>query len=268
MNHAESNQQKIVAIIPARYHSTRLPAKVLLPIKNRPLVLWTLSAALSARHVSRAIVATDDERIFDVVTNSGYEAVMTSPRHKSGSDRLAEVAKQLTGVSIIVNVQGDEPLISPRTIDSAIEALLEDEKAVISTTCEEITEAKDALSADVVKVVFDSQNRALYFSRQPIPFPRDEVKKHGNLENALRENPNLIKTFRKHTGLYVYRKDFLLEYTSWKQTDLEKLESLEQLRALENGAVIKVVEVNEPSIGVDTQEDYERVKAIIEGLGS
>lgn len=264
MNHTAINQQKIVAIIPARYHSTRLPAKVLLPIKNRPLVLWTVDAALSSRHVSKAIVATDDERIFDAVVSAGYEAVMTSPHHKSGSDRLAEVAKTLDDVDVIVNVQGDEPLISPRTIDAAIEALLADKEAVISTTCEKIEDAKDVLSADVVKVVTDKQNRALYFSRQPIPFPRDEVKEHGSLEKALQANPSLLEIFRKHTGLYVYRKNFLLEFTSWEQSNLEKLESLEQLRALERGAKIIVVEVDEPSIGVDTEEDYKRVCELIE----
>lgn len=264
MNHTEISQHKIVAIIPARYHSTRLPAKLLLPIKERPLVLWTLDAALSARNVSTAIVATDDERIFDAVTSAGYEAVMTSPHHKSGSDRLAEVANSLEDVEIIVNVQGDEPLISPRTIDAAIEALLEDKESVISTTCERMTEIEDVLSADVVKVVTDEQSRALYFSRQPIPFPRDEVKKHGSLEDALRANPNLLSAFRKHTGLYVYRKSFLLEFTNLRQSNLEKLESLEQLRALENGAKIVVVEVNETSIGVDTEDDYKRVCELVE----
>lgn len=264
MNHTESNQQKVVAIIPARYHSTRLHAKVLLPIKNRPMVLYVIERALCAKHVSRVIVATDDERILDVVVSAGYEAMMTSPHHRSGSDRLAEVAKTLDDADVIVNVQGDEPLISPRTIDAVIEALLKDNEAVISTTCEEIRDIKDALSADVVKVVTDQNKRALYFSRQPIPFPRDAVKEHGSLERALAADSSLLKTFRKHTGLYVYRKDFLLEYSSWEQSHLEKLESLEQLRALEHGAKIVVVEVDEPSIGVDTKEDYERVKAIIE----
>lgn len=264
MNHTDINQQKIVAIIPARYHSTRLPAKLLLPVKNRPLVLWTVDAALSARNISTAIVATDDERIFDAVTFAGYKAVMTSPDHKSGSDRLAEVANSLEDVEIIVNVQGDEPLISPRTIDAAIETLLKDKEAVISTTCEKISEIEDVLSADVVKVVTDEQNRALYFSRQPIPFPRDEVKQYGSLENALRANRTLLNVFRKHTGLYVYRKAFLLEFTKLRQSSLEKLESLEQLRALENGAKIAVVEVNETSIGVDTEEDYRRVCGLVE----
>ena len=267
MNHTESNQQKIVAIIPARYSSTRLAAKALLPIKNRPLVLYVVERALCANHVSRAIVATDDVRIFDAVISAGYEAIMTSPHHKSGSDRLAEVAKRLDDVDVIVNVQGDEPLISPRTIDAAIEALLKDDEAVIATTCEEITDIKDVLSADVVKVVTDIHDHALYFSRQPIPFPRDTVKEHGDLEKALKNDSSLLKTFRKHTGLYVYRREFLLEFTSWEQSNLERLESLEQLRALERDAKIVVVEVDEPSIGVDTEEDYKRVKEIIESQG-
>lgn len=264
MNHTEINQHKIIAVIPARYHSTRLPAKALLPIKNRPLVVWTVEAALSSRYVSRAIVATDDTRIFEAVVSSGYEAVMTSPHHKSGSDRLAEVAMNLEDFDVIVNVQGDEPLISPRTIDAAIDALLKDDEAVISTTCEEITYAKDVLSADVVKVVTDQNRHAIYFSRQPIPFPSDDVKKHGSLEIALQLNPNLLKAFRKHTGLYVYRRKFLLEFTKWEQTELEKSESLEQLRAIEHGAKIVVVETDEPSIGVDSEEDYKRVCMLME----
>lgn len=134
----------------------------------------------------------------------------------------------------------------------------------ISTTCEKISDYKDVLSSDVVKVITNVNDFALYFSRSPIPFPRDEVKKHGSLENALRKNKNLLNLYRKHTGIYVYRREFLLKYTKSAQTHLEKTEMLEQLRALENGAKIKVVEVSESSIGVDTREDFEKVKKILE----
>ncbi|MBA2494230.1 MAG: GNAT family N-acetyltransferase, partial [Acidobacteria bacterium] len=181
-----------------------------------------------------------------------------------GSDRIAEVAETLPENSIIVNVQGDEPLISPTTIEKAVEALLQDETVDMATTCEPIHAIKDVLSADVVKVVTDENGFALYFSRLPIPFPREAVKKYGSLENALRKEKDLLSVYRKHTGLYVYRREFLLKYTKLLQTDLEKTEMLEQLRALENGAKIKVVEVLEGSIGVDTKEDFEKVKQIIE----
>jgi 3-deoxy-manno-octulosonate cytidylyltransferase (CMP-KDO synthetase) len=265
VNHTvSSSQQKAVAIIPARYASTRLPGKPLLEINGRPMILHVLERALAARGVARAIVATDDRRILETVLSAGFEAMMTRDDHASGSDRLAEVAAALEDAEIIVNLQGDEPLISPLTIESAVAALLEDEAAQIVTTSEEITEVADVLSADVVKVVTDAWGRALYFSRSPIPFPRDAVRRYGTLLAALELEPTLLATFRKHTGLYVYRRAFLLEYTRWPQSVLERAESLEQLRALERGARIKVVEAEAPSIGVDTEDDLERVRRILE----
>jgi len=257
-------QQNIIAIIPARLASTRLPNKLLLPIIEKPLILWTVEQAKKAKNVSRVIVATDSEEIARVVEESGNEAVLTSPHHQSGSDRIAEVAENLPESSIIVNVQGDEPLVSPTTIEKAIDAILQDDSIQMATTCEPIHDIKDVLSSDVVKVVTDENNFALYFSRLPIPFPREAVKKHGDLGIALRAEKDLISLYRKHTGLYVYRREFLLEYTRLKRTNLEKIEMLEQLRALENGAKIKVVEVSENSIGVDTREDFERVRQLIE----
>ena len=227
------------------------------------MILHVVERALGASNVSRAIVATDDERILSCVQDAGREAVMTSKLHRSGSDRLAEVAATLDEADVIVNVQGDEPLISPETIERAVDELLNADEAQIVTTCEALT-AEDVLSADVVKVVMDAGGRALYFSRSPIPYPRDAVKKHGSLEKALRHDATLLATFRKHTGLYVYRRGFLLEYSAWPQSELERTESLEQLRALERGAIIKVVEASAPSIGVDTAEDLERVRAILE----
>jgi len=258
---AEKNHQKnVIVIIPARLFSTRLPNKLLLPIADKPLILWTLEQANKARNISRVIVATDSEEIFRVVEESGNEAILTSESHQSGSDRIAEVAETLPENSIIVNVQGDEPLISPTTIEKAVNAILQDDSIDIATTCELIHDIKDVLSADVVKVVLDENGFALYFSRSPIPFPRESVKNYGSLENALQTDANLLGLFRKHTGLYVFGREFLLKFTRMKQTNLEKTEMLEQLRALENGAKIKVVEVAESSIGVDTAEDFERVK--------
>ncbi len=261
--HGKNHQKtapKVIAIIPARLHSTRLEGKLLLPLNGKPLILHTLEQAKKARNINKVIVATDSEKILKIILASGNEAVLTSEKHQSGSDRIAEVALKLPENSIIVNVQGDEPTISPKTIEAAVEAILGDETIDIATTCEKIINLNDVLSPDVVKVVTDKNNFALYFSRSPIPFPREAVKMFGSLENALREDENLISLYRKHTGLYVYRREYLLKFTKFEQTILEKTEMLEQLRALENGARIKAVEVLESSIGVDTAEDFERVK--------
>jgi 3-deoxy-manno-octulosonate cytidylyltransferase (CMP-KDO synthetase) len=258
------SKKQIVAVIPARFASTRLPGKALIEIAGRPMILHIVERTLSASHVSRVIVATDDERIEHAVRAAGFEAVMTSPDHTSGSDRLAEVARNLVGVDIIVNVQGDEPLISPLTIDRAVDSLLEDETAMVATTSERITDSKDVLSPNVVKVVVDQNGRAKYFSRSPIPFPRAAVLEHGTIERALDSQPDLLGNFRKHTGLYVYRREFLIEYSSWPQSTLERIECLEQLRILERGFAINVVEVEDESIGVDTPEDLARVRAILE----
>lgn len=256
--------QFVIAIIPARFASTRLEGKLLLPLDGKPLILHTLEQTQKAANVSRVIVATDNEEILRIIKESGNEAILTSPNHQSGSDRIAEVAEKLPENSIIVNVQGDEPLIPVSTIEKAVEVLLKDENVLMSTTCERIEDFQDVLSPDVVKVVADENNFALYFSRSPIPFPRDAVKKYGSLENAFQNEPDLLNTFRKHTGLYVYRREFLLGFTKLTRSDLEKIEMLEQLRVLENGFKIKVVEVDESSIGVDTKKDYERVKMVVE----
>ena len=267
MNHTGENPAKnSIAVIPARYKSTRLPGKPLSLIAGKPLVLWTLERALAARHIARAIVATDDQRIFAAVTGAGFEAMMTSSHHASGTDRVAEVARALPAAQIIVNVQGDEPLISPETIDLAIEALLApgSESTEMATTCEPITEAADVIDASVVKVVMDQSGRAIYFSRSPIPYPRKAVDQHGSLQAALENQPELLATFRKHTGLYAYRRELLLQYSSWPQSRLEVAETLEQLRALERGVTIKVVEAAAPSIGVDTLDDLERVRTMLE----
>lgn len=253
----------MIAIIPARFASTRLPGKLLLEIGGKPLILHTLAQAAKARAVSRVIVATDDGRIEQAAKDAGFEAVMTSAGHASGSDRVAEVAKAVPPGSIIVNVQGDEPLISPETIDRAVEAMTGDPRADIVTTSEPIDSLDDLLNGNVVKVVTNDEGRALYFSRSPMPFPRDAALRHGGDPGAaIRSEPELLSIFRKHTGLYVYRREFLLEFTRMPQSKLERIEMLEQLRALENGAVIKVVEAASRSIGVDTQEDLDEVRRI------
>ena len=227
------------------------------------MVVHVAERALAARSVARAVVATDDERIFEAVRAAGHEALMTSAEHASGSDRLAEAAGGIEA-DLIVNVQGDEPLISPETIERAVAALAEDESAAVSTTCEPFERAEDVLSPDVVKVVTDARGRALYFSRSPVPFPREAARAYGSLAAALEVEPALLATFRTHSGLYVYRRAFLLEYARWPQTALERAESLEQLRVLERGHAIRVVEAAAPSVGVDTPEDLRRVREIFE----
>lgn len=229
------------------------------------MIVRVCERALAARNVARVVVATDDERIYAAVRAAGYDALMTSPTHASGGDRVAEAAAALSEpFEIVVNVQGDEPLISPSTIERAVSALAEDAGAVVSTTCEPIHEAADVLSPDVVKVVADARGRALYFSRAPVPFPREAARRHGSLPAALAAEPALVAGFRKHTGLYAYRRDFLLALARLPQSRLEREESLEQLRVLESGAAIRVVEVAESSVGVDTEADLGRVREIVE----
>lgn len=260
------SQPKAVAVIPARYSSTRLPGKPLLDIAGKPLVVWVAERARAASSISRTIVATDDPRIADAVSAAGFDAVITRADHLSGTDRIAEVAHNLSA-DIIVNVQGDEPLIDPETINRAVNALSEDSNAQISTTCEPITEAADVLNPSVVKVTFDENGYATGFARNPIPFPTEAVEQYGSLEAALQspDAPGLLGSFRKHTGLYAYRRDFLLKFARWPASESETRESLEQLRALDHGVRIKVVEAVSPSIGVDTPEDLERVRAMMSG---
>lgn len=263
-HHGENPEQQVIAIIPARYSSVRLPGKLLLPIAGRPLILHTVERTIQAETISRVMVATDDQRIFDVVTDAGHEVVMTSADHRSGTDRVAEVAAGLPEGSIVVNVQGDEPLIAPPTIDAAVNALLRDKSADMATTSEPIEELGELLNFNNVKVVVAKSGYALYFSRSPMPFPRDASLRHdGDPNRALVEEPELMSIFRKHTGLYVYRREYLLRFTKLPQTKLERLESLEQLRALEDGAKIRIVDAVGKSIGVDTKDDLERVRQVL-----
>jgi 3-deoxy-manno-octulosonate cytidylyltransferase (CMP-KDO synthetase) len=232
------------------------------------MVCWVAERALAARNVDRVIVATDSQQIADVVEARGIEAVLTGAHHTSGTDRVAEVAATLPDAEIIVNVQGDEPLISPATIERAVETMSTEiskkHGAGIVTTWEPIESKQDLLNPDLVKVVLDDDENAVYFSRSPIPYPRDAVKRHGGSpEVAFRDDPELLKLFRKHTGLYVYRREVLLEFTNWPQAELERIEALEQLRALAHGVRIKVVQACAGSTGVDTAEDLERVRELV-----
>jgi len=250
-----------VAIIPARYSSTRLPGKPLLLLARMPMIMHVVERASRARMVSRVIVATDDQRILEAVRAHGGEAQMTSPALTSGTDRVAEVAAELD-FEFVVNVQGDEPLIEPSTIDASLRPLIEDSQIQISTTSEPVTSVEDVFNPNVVKVVTDARGRALYFSRSPIPHVR--LAAGVSLKETLGANSNLLSNYRKHSGLYAYRAGFLQQFASMEPSPLERVEGLEQLRALENGFDIRVVPVAHRSIGVDTAQDYERVKRLIE----
>jgi 3-deoxy-manno-octulosonate cytidylyltransferase (CMP-KDO synthetase) len=261
---------KTIAIIPARYKSTRLPGKPLLDLAGKPVIQHVYERTLEARTVGRVIVATDDERILSAVTAFGGEALMTSSSHETGTDRIAEAARSFDA-EIVVNVQGDEPLIDPATIDAAVRPLLDDRTLLMSTTCEPLGRAEDLFNPNVVKVVMDESGKALYFSRAPVPFPRAACQdpqwtgfNPQALIESLQKEPQLLGLYRKHTGLYVYRRNFLLEFTTWPRTALERAESLEQLRALERGHRIHVVAVERSSIGIDTLADLARARIELE----
>lgn len=231
------------------------------------MVCWVAERARAARNVGRVIVATDSQQIVAAVKSRNIEAVMTAADHTSGTDRIAEVIAGIPEAQIVVNVQGDEPMISPETIERAVDVMAAEistpDGAGIVTTWEPIESVDDLLNPDLVKVVVDDDENAVYFSRSPIPYPRDAAKRHGAPETALHNEPELLKLFRKHTGLYVYRRDVLLQFTKWPPSRLEHIEALEQLRALAHGVKIKVVQACATSTGVDTLEDLEKVRALV-----
>ena len=237
---------KVVAILPARYGSTRFPGKPLADIAGKPMIQHVYERTALTSSVDRVIVATDDERIRVAVEAFGGEVEMTRDDHPSGTDRLAEVAGKIEA-DLIVNVQGDEPLIDPVMIEAAIAPLLDNPAIEMGTLMTRIHTPEEYANSNIVKVVVDQAGFALYFSRAPIPHGRE-----------LPVNTIPEATF-KHIGLYVYRRDFLLQYPSLPETPLEQLEKLEQLRALENGHRIRIVETDLQSIGVDTPEDIDLV---------
>ncbi len=240
---------KVVAIIPARFGATRLNGKPLASIGGKPMIQRVYERAKGARLISEVTVATDDERILKAVKSFGGNAVMTGAEHRSGTDRVAEAASG-TSAEIVVNVQGDEPLIEPGMIDDAVRPLIDSPDIHLCTLKTRITEEEEYRDPNVVKVVTGKDGFALYFSRSPIPYCSGPFKKNGLLPY-------------KHVGLYVYRRDFLSKFSKLEPTALEKTENLEQLRALENGFRIKVVETSYNPISVDTPEDLERVRALV-----
>jgi 3-deoxy-manno-octulosonate cytidylyltransferase (CMP-KDO synthetase) len=245
--------QRVLAVIPARFASTRFPGKVLAEIGGKPLVVHTYLRACEAALLSEIVVATDEPRVESALRAHRVPCVMTRSDHPSGTDRIAEVAEH-KDARILVNIQGDEPLIDPSTIDETVRAILDNPDISMSTARRLIADPDDAANPNVVKVVCDSRGRALYFSRHPIPYIRDEADRVWRPE-----------CHWQHIGLYAYRREFLLQFARWRPTPLEKLEKLEQLRALEHGCAIAVVETRYENIGVDTPEDLERVRALLEG---
>jgi len=239
---------QVVAIIPARYDATRLPGKPLADIAGRPMIEHVYRRAASARGVDAVVVATDDERIATAVKQFGGIAMMTRPTHRTGTDRIAEVAANLS-CEIVLNVQGDEPLIEPEIVEAVIAPFASDPTLEMSTVCVAISDREDLANPNVVKVVRDAKGDALYFSRAPIPHRRN-----------LPPSPVSLSPVFKHIGLYGYRRTFLLTFATLPQTPLERTESLEQLRAMEHGYRIHTVETKYDSIGVDTPEDLERVR--------
>jgi len=248
-----NDSTRIVAIIPARYNSERLPGKPLAEIGGKPMIQHVYERTSRAKHVHAVLVATDDERISSAVQSFGGHAVMTPATLKSGSDRIAFVASSLPDTHIIVNVQGDEPLIEPSAIDEAIMPLLRDSAIVAGTLVRRIDNAVDLTNPNVVKVVCDKDGYALYFSRNAAPYGRD-IPEQDLIARHL---------YYKHIGLYVFRRDFLLKFSQMPQTPLERTEKLEQLRILEHGYKIMAVLTAYDSIAVDTPEDLERVRTIM-----
>lgn len=241
---------KVLCVIPARYASTRLPGKPLLDIAGKPMICRVYDRAVQAKCVSETIVATDDERIITVVESNGGKAMMTKSDHSTGTDRLAEVAEAFPDVDLIINVQGDEPLIEPSIIDELVAVFETDSELKMATVKTLITDREEIENPNNVKVITDKANYALYFSRSVLPYPRNE----GCL-------------VYKHIGIYAYKRDFLLTYAKMEPTPLEQSESLEQLRALENGYRIKVIESATKFVGVDTAEDLDKVNEIYKREG-
>ena len=255
---------RVVAIIPARFGSTRFEGKPLIDIVGKPMIQRVYEGVRQSKLVEKIIVATDDQRIREAVQRFGGHVVMTSPDHPTGTDRIAEVARRLRA-EIIVNVQGDEPLIKGRVIDKAIRPLLADETLSMSTLMTRLKEVKEWLNPNVAKVVVDRRGFALYFSRAPIP-----LLMGLNIERLLADGSSMervvLKGVFKHIGVYVYRRRFLLQFSRMSPTSLERLEKLEQLRALENGCRIKVIPVDYEPLHVETPEDLPKVVAFLTSL--
>ena len=239
---------KVAVIIPARFASTRLPAKPLHPIAGKPLIRHVWERCARAKGIDTVIVATDDMRIAECAFAFGAEVAMTSPKHRSGTDRVAEVAKKLSGFSHVINVQGDEPMVDPLVVAKLAAVMTKDRGIEMITSASVFAAEDDLTNPNMVKVVLDRAGNGLYFSRSPIPFVRTD---------------GLRPSFYRHQGIYGYTTKFLLQFVKWKPGILEQAESLEQLRALENGAKIRVVLAKRAAVSVDTVEDVRAVENLL-----
>jgi 3-deoxy-manno-octulosonate cytidylyltransferase (CMP-KDO synthetase) len=243
----------ILGVIPARYASSRFPGKALVSIGGKTMLQHVWERASQARYLTSLVIATDDERIRDAADSFRARAIMTRSDHLSGTDRAAEAASA-SQAQIVVNIQGDEPMLDPAAIDAAVLGLLEDDDVPMGTLKKRIEDPAEIADPNVVKVVTDHKGNAIYFSRSPIPYARDANAADAHLP------------YYKHIGLYVYRRDFLLGYSDLPVGPLEQTERLEQLRALENGFKIRVIETEYESLGVDTPADWKRVSALYENM--
>lgn len=250
----------VVAIIPARYGSTRLPGKPLAVIGGKPMIQHVYESASKARGLDRVLVATDDHRVEQIVKGFGGEVMMTSKEHASGTDRLAEVARKIKG-DLVVNVQGDLPFIHPETITRALRPMKRDRTILMATVCTPIYDENEWRNSNIVKVIMDRKGFALYFSRAPIPYFRN---KNLGLNGSAGFSQRLVG--HRHVGLYVYRREFLMKFARLRPTVLEQIESLEQLRALAYGYKIYVAQVEETSVEVDTAADLHRAEQYLKRL--
>ncbi|MBI5057349.1 MAG: 3-deoxy-manno-octulosonate cytidylyltransferase [Nitrospirae bacterium] len=262
---------KAVAIIPARFNSTRFPGKPLATLKGKIIIQHVFERVSEAKLVDAVLVATDDQRIFDAVASFGGRAVMTSGSHVSGTDRIAEASSELD-CDFVINVQGDEPFIRPEMVDEVVEVLYNDDKVSISTLAKRTTDINEIFSPNIVKVVMNDSGFAMYFSRAPIPFYREEWmfesrghraegKEHGDFYFSFNpQSPIPNPQFYKHIGIYGFHKNALLSFTSLKEGRLERIEKLEQLRALESGMRIKVRITEHDTFGIDTIEDLRKAE--------
>jgi 3-deoxy-manno-octulosonate cytidylyltransferase (CMP-KDO synthetase) len=235
---------KVIGIIPARFGSTRFAGKVLADLGGKPVVQHVWENAIKCKMLEDLVIAADDERIIKTAESFNAKAIYTSPDQPSGTDRLIEVVNPLD-VDIVVNIQGDEPMVLPEMVDNLARAIIEDKDVYMATLAKKIEDKKEIKDPNIVKLVKDKNDFALYFSRSIIPYPRYETDQF----------------YYKHLGLYAYTKDFLFEFANLPKSHLEMVEGLEQLRALENGYRIKVVETSFDTIGIDTPEDLDKAKA-------
>jgi 3-deoxy-manno-octulosonate cytidylyltransferase (CMP-KDO synthetase) len=246
-----------LGVVPARYASTRYPGKPLVAIAGKPMIQHVWERARAARRLGAVVVATDDDRIRRVVEGFGGEVMMTSPDHASGTDRLAEVARA-RAASIYVNIQGDEPLLEPADLDTLVAGMESDPGLGMGTLAVPIEDPREAQDPNVVKAVCDATGRALYFSRAPIPYPRNPPAPAAGARGR--------GGYQRHIGLYAYRRDVLLAFAGWPPTALEQTEGLEQLRAMEHGVIIRVFAARGTYLAVDTPEDRIRVESAMSAV--